>query len=318
MKKVIVLIVAGMMFLTSCTFQPFHAQIDEPSASSDETFIPLETAEPTDTVTTTCNTEIVQPETLIDQNGTTDTSINDTTDDTIGDAVGGTDYCTIHHSAYHMIPGWLIDYVGKDKFEEWQNSLTVDNMDVPTEGCNRAANIKTVIDYFGIPEDIFSEYCTYPIDCVYNLKVLYHSSEEDIDLYYRDTEYFLHDSDRCGHYDKFLEIIWFDYEKEIAELGLNQSLYNIFTLSPPEVVQRLNITRDVLEEIFKKAADDRISVHGVCYTYEYNLDMIYGEDGVSFEPLEKLLAVNEDGDPDNDISSNELREMFCRVGRYAE
>ncbi len=242
-----------------------------------------------------------------------DTNVEDNTP-----AIGGTEFCTVHHAAYHMIPGWLIEYVGKDKFEEWQNSLTVDGSNVPSDGCNRAASIKTVIDYFNIPEDIFSEYCTYPIDCVYNLKVLYHGTEEEIDLYYRDTEFFRHASDRSGHYDKFLEIIWFDYEKEIAKLGLNQSLYNIFTLSPPEVVQRLNITRDELEEIFKRAADNRISVHGVCYTYEYNLEMIYGEDGVSFEPLEKLLSVNEDDDPTNDISSNELREMFCRVGRYAE
>ena len=51
--------------------------------------------------------------------------------------------------------------------------------------------------------------------------------------------------------------------------------------------------------------------------------MIYGTDTIqtgtiTIEPHTSILSINEDNDPTNDISTNELNEMFCRVGRYAE
>ena len=53
--------------------------------------------------------------------------------------------------------------------------------------------------------------------------------------------------------------------------------------------------------MIKKSSDD-----GNRVTYNYNLDMLYGPDGeIIFEK------------PD-DVSSYELDEMFCRIGRYAE
>ena len=250
-------------------------------------------------------------------------SPNEEETSTSAPAIGGTSYCEVHYSAYHMIPGWIIDHIGKDRYEEWIENLEFSDLTLWNSECTRPVNIKTVISEFNITEDEFAKYCNYPSDSVYNLNLLYNGTEEEIDEYYRDLEYFEHEPYRRAHYDNIRETIWFDYEKEIAELGLNQSLYNVFTLSIPEVIYKLDIDLHEFERILKEAEEKCIKTNGVCYTYNYNIEMVYGTDTIqtgtiTIEPQTSILSINEDDDPTNDISTNELNEMFCRVGRYAE
>jgi len=103
-------------------------------------------------------------------------------DSSIG--VGGTSYCEVHYSAYHMIPGWIIDYIGKDRYEEWIENLEFSDLTLWNSECTRPVNIKTVISEFNITEDEFTKHCNYPSDSVYNLNLLYNGTEEEIDKYY--------------------------------------------------------------------------------------------------------------------------------------
>ena len=79
----------------------------------------------------------------------------------------------------------------------------------------------------------------------------------------------------------------------------------------------------MFEGYVEKATKEFLDQLGVVYTFDYNIDMIYGPDtiqsgAVTLEPQTNILSVNHDDDPTNDISTNELNEMFCRIGRYAE
>lgn len=63
--------------------------------------------------------------------------------------------------------------------------------------------------------------------------------------------------------------------------------------------------------------------YGKCAAFDYDLDLLYGMGDVQAGeagaiPQDGIMSVNNDDDPNNDLSHNELNEMFCRVGRYAE
>ena len=79
---------------------------------------------------------------------------------------------------------------------------------------------------------------------------------------------------------------------------------DIHTLSIPEAVKLLEIDREDLEKMIEESL--RYPTDKEIWLYHYNLDMLYGEDG-------EIIFENT-----GDMSSNELNEMFCRVGRYAE
>lgn len=227
-------------------------------------------------------------------------------------AIGGSSYCEVHYPTYHMIGSGIIEYIGKERFEEWYKSIA-ESGEIPElpEGCNRPINIKMIIDHFDIPMDDFAESCYFPSDSAYNLNLLYNGTLEEIDEYFRDLEQFRYIPDKMGHYDQAYDIIWFNYKDKIAELDLDAEKNSIFMFSIPEVVIMLDIERSELEKIFKDAEQKCIEYYGYCYTFDYDLDIIYGEDG-------NIAEKNYDDDPTNDISSNELNEMFYRVGRYAE
>ncbi len=196
--------------------------------------------------------------------------------------------CGTHSWMYHVLPPELIEYVGGREALEAKFDLTT-AVEVSSEGEKQCSmlNIKDVIDAFGISKDEFAEVCPMVYYSGFDLEVLFDGTAEDAEEYYTDDVLAFSFGVKI---ESFLNIA--DMMEELAEGK------DIQSLSIPEVVKLLEISRDDLERMIEESI--RYS------SYDYNLDMLYGEDG-------EIIFENTEG-----MSSNELNEMFCRVGRYAE
>ncbi len=207
-------------------------------------------------------------------------------------AIGGGDYpCKIHDTNYHMLPSELTAFVGgMEVIEAKFNKDTVGEMSCPM------LSIKQVIDGFDISVDEFAEtirLVSYPI---YDIDILFNGTLAEADEFYTNIDWVLSRGSLSTCYMDLYSEIEAKYPDGVKEID-----GGIRLLSIPEVVKLLDIKREDLEEMIKKASDDGSKV-----TYNYNLDMLYGSDGeIIFEK------------PD-DVSTYELDEMFCRVGRHAE
>ena len=203
-----------------------------------------------------------------------------------GDQNSNGHYCSVHNWSYHILPPVLVEYIGgRDALEA---KFDLNN---PIDGPCQLLSIKQVIDAFDISVDEFAEIC--PLVCYnsYYVEVLFNGTLEDADAFYdRDSTYSNYGSNDC------LNSFWKLYDL-IEESCVNENT-DIHTLSIPEVVILLEIDREDLEKIIEESTKHA--------SYDYNLDMLYGEDG-------EIIFENT-----GDMSSNELNEMFCRVGRYAE
>ncbi|MBQ6789091.1 MAG: hypothetical protein IJO81_02755 [Clostridia bacterium] len=79
-------------------------------------------------------------------------------------AIGGASGCSAHPHGYHSFSEGLVEYVGKDVFEEWyKSSYNYDSKPdkkYPRGECYdfEVASIKTFIDDFDIPRAVFEEY----------------------------------------------------------------------------------------------------------------------------------------------------------------
>lgn len=207
-------------------------------------------------------------------------------------AVGGGDYpCKIHDTNYHMLPSELTAFVGgMEVIEEKFNKDTVGEMSCPM------LSIKQVIDEFDISVDEFAETIRLVASPIYDIDILFNGTLAEADEFYTDIDWVLSRSSLSTCYMNLYSEIEDGYPDGVKEID-----GGIRLLSIPEVVKLLDIKREDLEEMIKKSSDD-----GAKQTYNYNLDMLYSPDGeIIFEK------------PD-DVSSYELDEMFCRVGRHAE
>ncbi len=194
--------------------------------------------------------------------------------------------CSIHNWSYHILPPVLIEYIGGREALEGKFDLNT-----PVEGSCQLLSIKQVIDAFNISVDEFAEIC--PLVCYnsYYLEVLFNGTLEDADTFYnRDSTYSYYGSNDS------LNSMWKLYD--LIEENCGKGNTEIKHLSIPEIVILLEIDRDGLEKMIEQSTKHA--------SYDYNLDMLYGTAG-------EIIFQKTD-----DISSNELNEMFCRVGRYAE
>ncbi len=235
-------------------------------------------------------------------------------------AIGGGDsLCTVHHEDYHTIPMELIEYIGKTRYYDWVSSESEVSEFYENTEC-KLGNIKTVIDEFDISKDEFAEVVGPLFRFAYNLDLLFGGTLEEIDSYYKNIEELQKFDIKELHLSNIYDSIYFNYSDEIVRLGIDERFHS---RSIPEIIEKLKVERSVFEGYVEKATKEFLDQLGVVYTFDYNIDMIYGPDTIqsgtiTLEPQTNILSVNHDDDPTNDISTNELNEMFCRIGRYAE
>lgn len=219
--------------------------------------------------------------------------------------IGGTALCKVHEEIYHMVPDFLAELRDANEMFEWANSLKIDESKVKsTTECPYEYNIKLLIDKFGITKEEFIEAYPFTSAGAVDVDLLYNGTAEEIDGYYRNFGYFSIESKRVGHYDYLFGEIFTAYYDEIYDMSKNKDMLEYIPV--PELVVMLDIDRDELIKYIDLATQKSMETHGECYTFDYDLDMLYGADG------EIILEI------DADMSDKVINEMFCRVGRYAE
>lgn len=150
-----------------------------------------------------------------------------------------------------------------------------------------------------VPDDV--GYCILPIE------ILFNGTMDDVLAFYGDV------SHRVSHYKEltFNRLSWYLYNFYTDEDG--HSLRAKGPLSVPDLAQMANVSREELEALIKWVEGfERPSQEyygGGFYQYDYDIDMIYNEDG-SFKELPKVEV-------DTHESIYERREildrMFCGV-----
>ena len=208
--------------------------------------------------------------------------------------IGGTyNGCPEHgYSEYHSIEGSLISFVGKDAFRKWLD----DNRVIGIDGfCSTHYNIKNLIDDFNISREDFDEVVDLT-SSPYNIDLLYTKDAEYIDEYYKNKTFIRIKEGRGYFYSELCDAVRdhiMDEQPEIDHLAL-------WPQGVPELVSAYSIERTVLESLIAKVSKD-------AETFNYDLDMLYNEDGT----IKELPVYNAD---DTERSRRgKLNEAFCRV-----
>ncbi len=215
---------------------------------------------------------------------------------------------TIYKNSFCLIPGYLSDYIGHDKYIEWQENV----LNTPRSNKHdpyQYINIYEFIKHFDISRNEFEEiYYTSNLYYLYdyNFDILYGDSADDVYEYYnintpenidvqkRGTELSIKKSlKKYVGKEKFNE--WLREEKLLETTYFNDVWWGI-----SEAVYKFDISRDVLAEIISECTgisndivkveavyedDSTVSlVDNVIPSYTYNLDIIYEADteNVSF------------------------------------
>jgi len=210
------------------------------------------------------------------------------------DGIGGSRVgCPEHgHSDYHSIEGSLISLVGNDAMRKWID----DNKVVGIDGlCTTHCNIKNFIDDFNISREDFDE----AVDLTaapYNIDLLYTKDAEYIDEYYKNKTFIRIKEGRRYLYSELCDAVRDHIQDKQPEI-------DHLTLWPhgvPELVSAYGIERNILESLIAEVSKD-------AETFNYDLDMLYNEDGTI-----KELPVY-DADDTERSRRGKLNEEFCRV-----
>lgn len=161
-----------------------------------------DTAEPTEgtetsgveeTVPVESNTSDTEDVSNTEDSTTAPQTVDENPPEIFENAIGGSEGCSAHPYHYHNIPEGLADYVGKDVYEEWcRTSYNYDlkqDKKYPRGECYdyKVASIKTFIDDFNIPREVFEEYFDEE-DFLKYLNYYKPEREEIIDVLYSCTE----------------------------------------------------------------------------------------------------------------------------------
>lgn len=277
MKKIILLLcVTTLLTTVSCASktEPTNNITNEPE-KIEETIeivenITTETAEKTDTSTNNSdNTPTVKP---------------------IGGSSGG---CQIHDHLYHSYSDKLINYIGEEKFYEWNESTKIEG----ETGCIPNRNFYSCIEYFDIPNEVIIEvYKDNYFDSInWNIKALlardkeafeYSARLENIDYEYSEkmtSEMMLKLNLLYCMRDKKDEKT-IEYYSKVTEKG---TYYPICTISIYEMISNSSITREeFLDSLaFATAKGEELWANP---RFEYNLDLLFGDQSAMEEAIKNL------------------------------
>ena len=182
---------------------------------------------------------------------------------------GGTGGCPIHTSGgYHFIDASLMmAFTTQEEMDEWDEKHHFGRY-APGE-CAVEFTITNFIKDFNISkEDFLKNYRLYQGS--YNVDLLYSGTEEEISAYYASDEAAKYGI-RYENYFELCGVIHGNLEEWLRDKP------NYMLKSVPFMVKELNMDRGTLESIIEKAAAELEP--GREYVYDYDLDVIYNEDG---------------------------------------
>lgn len=203
--------------------------------------------------------------------------------------------CKYHHRDYHLIPYHLIKHVGVEKSNEWAKEARKSIKESAEEGeciCPEL-NIKSYIDYFKISSDDFIAYGDMVYYATHDIDVLFGGTPEDADQYYVYSDALIDKTITSQHFEFIEKHFKYEYYSELSDMVIydDETGVGIYP-SIPTLVQSFKIDRSAFEVILSECTDRNVSVYGRSFNFNYDLDMIYNEDG-SFKELPKFDGMSE-------------------------
>ena len=226
-----------------------------------------------------------------------------------GDAVGGGELkCKVHHQDYHSIPVSLIDYVGKDTFDEWvENYPRKEGLVNSDTECPNEFNIKQFVDIFDVPREVFEEkvnLLSYP---TFNIELIYSGSADDVDEYFRDITEMNKLEAKSVHFKHLSSYILREYKDELSNItnnGLGLSLPELIIAADIEKTEFIKLVAEVTTEVFGDYEKAGINIEE--YIYEFDIDGLY--DNVE----ESVYASIDSNETESDSKrAKRLNEAFC-------
>lgn len=202
---------------------------------------------------------------------------------------GSSGECPEHgFTYYHSIGGGLYTLVGQENINKWRKEHEIYGID---GFCNTYINIKNFVDDFGISREDFDEAVDLTL-MPYNIDLLYTKDAEYVHEYYKNKTFISIKEGRTQLYKDLCDRLLQDRDPSIPVSG---GFYCI-----PQLVSHHSIDRKTLEDTISKVSGDS-------ETFNYDLDMIYNEDGTI-----KELPVYDENDTVLEYRGK-LNEEFCRV-----
>lgn len=221
-------------------------------------------------ILTSCDSEI---------NSTKPTGESKSTEDL--SPIGGSQHCEVHYEQYHQILSELTDSLDPQEITNWSEKVIAEYEG--TDCFERGINIKSFIDYFQIPREAFEEYCNGRWSTVHNIDLLYSDDIEAIEAYYRDLEprtATMIKQERYRNVKRFvldnhidIQEIWGKEDAEKTEIEKEVEYYD--KVSMFRLIQLFEVERPELEDAIERANQWIKSE----YSYDYQFDLIYNEDG---------------------------------------
>lgn len=231
---------------------------------------------------------------------------------------GGEHRCEVHfYDGYHYVDTYYLrDYLMAKGITDEDIDLWLEEagkpdvsgtIDCPTAGCN----IRAFVQEFAIPRNIFEEACRNMSSCWYNPDVIYSDDPNAADEFYRDLDARYEDSEKLINFHHLEGAV-------IQEFGKTEEDQLIVTFGPERVsilglVKRFDVPRSFFEEYWAKqdkeyqesippfmpGDDPDDQPPEPIYHYDYDLDVLYNEDGTpkTYE----------------DKTEYEIDAMFCGV-----
>lgn len=203
--------------------------------------------------------------------------------------IGGTQFCRIHHIDFHSTPLNVINYIGRERFDEWciPNSVPAEVADLNSECLYPNYHIYSLVKYFDISREELEELYFGSIGAYYhsvwNIELIYSGTAEEYAKYFLDRPELTEVATRRG----FVRTIKLNIRREYAEqweAAYGKSIV-VPNISIHELAYRFGITEAELREL-SQVGSDYIKA-GLVYDYDYSA--IYNEDG-SIKPLDESLS----------------------------
>lgn len=217
--------------------------------------------------------------------------------------------CSYHHRDYHVIPYPLIKKLGVDKCNAWAEKAREGYE--PTDDATACPcpefNIKAFIDDMKISRADFVAYGDLVYWGTFDVDVLYGMSPAEVDEYYVYSDELLKETIRAQHYAFIEKHFTYEYSSELYDMIVYDEALSFGVYpSVPVLVQEFGIDREEFEAILDKCTEKNERVYGESLSFEYDLDMIWNEDG-SYKELPKFdgLTAYE--------TQAKLTRIFCGV-----
>lgn len=213
--------------------------------------------------------------------------------------------CKVHHFDYHVLPYDLVMHVGIDEVNAWMAECEKSS-DADAECPFAPCNIKSFIEKFHISPETFVLKADLVHFATYDAARLYAQSAEEAEEYFSHVATLRDESIKAQHFG-FLENYFIGEHTDVVMklITIDESGERSPSPSMAEMVQAVGLSRSEFEKLIGDIDKKTLDVCGKLLRYDYDLGVIYNEDG-SYKELPNFEGLT------RAESIQKYDNLFCR------